>query len=266
MALTSRRCSTEEEKDMSVGKLVGELTQQQLKSLLVYDPATGLFTWTKNAPPILSGRIAGAVSKGYRRIKIYGVTYGAHRLVWLYAHGVLPDLVDHINGQPDDNRLENLRLATAQQNSANSRKPSNNTSGAKGVQVVKGGRFRASVHSRGVVHYLGTYDTLEEAKAAYIKGADRLFADFATHGDRNAPTQRKRKVRQLDTLWIRNAGVNDTVTPMHPGQKPSTLRDVSPRVLNKILREPRREEKRKKAVASAMKSLPKWLRDKWQPE
>lgn len=242
--------------------LVGALTQQQLKSVVVYDNKTGLFTWTRNASPGLVGKIAGHISGGYRVIKIHGKHYRAHHLAWLYVHGELPTLLDHINGKPDDNRIENLRIATIRQNVANSRKPESNTSGAKGVRIVGNGKFKATVTSYGQKHDLGTYNTLEEAKQAYLKGAEARFGEFAHNGDRSAPTHRKRKVGPLDSQWIRNAGVNDSVTPMYPGQEVSTLGNVRKRVLGKILAPARFEEKRKEAIARAIKSLPAKHRDK----
>ncbi len=58
----------------------------------------------------------------YPRKKINGKSYYVHRLLWEEAHGPIPDgmMVDHINGDPKDNRLENLRCVTRGQNKHNS--------------------------------------------------------------------------------------------------------------------------------------------------
>lgn len=91
-------------------------TQSYLKSILTYDPTTGLFAWNK------SGKIAGGVSgKGeYWCITIEGTFYRAHRLAWLYVYGYWPTALDHKNRVKTDNWIDNLRETTPSQNVINS--------------------------------------------------------------------------------------------------------------------------------------------------
>lgn len=92
--------------------------------------------------------------------------------------------VDHINGDPTDNRRENLRLATTSQNRANIGKPGHNTSGVKGVSFYKRtGRFRAFLQSGGKHFHLGYFDTLSEAQEAYNRAAGQYFGEFANIGE-----------------------------------------------------------------------------------
>jgi hypothetical protein len=86
--------------------------------------------------------------------------------------------IDHVNGDPADNRLENLRLATHQQNLCNKRRGRNN-SGLKGVYLRPNGKFTASVAFNQRSFYLGCFDTAGEAHAAYAFAAARLHGEFA---------------------------------------------------------------------------------------
>ena len=102
----------------------------------------------------------------------------AHRLAFLYMTGAFPPAeVDHINGDKVDNRWCNLRPATRSQNSAN--RPTKNRLGMKGVKARKNGRFEADIRVKGRKVYLGTFDTIAEAAAAYEKAANDVFGDFA---------------------------------------------------------------------------------------
>jgi HNH endonuclease/AP2 domain len=134
-------------------------------------------------PPgrISAGNIAGAKKAGdYIRISIDGRQHLAHRLAWLYVHGRWPAaLIDHINGNPADNRIANLREASRSQNQANSGLRLGNRSGLKGISRKPYGTWSAQIFYQGTKHYLGTFATPEEAHAAYREAARRLFGEFA---------------------------------------------------------------------------------------
>ena len=87
--------------------------------------------------------------------------------------------VDHIDGNPMNNRKSNLRLCTCAQNLYNKPAQSNNTSGKKGVFKLQEGRYRSSIGFHGHTIYLGTYDDIDEAAMAYDRKAIELFGEFA---------------------------------------------------------------------------------------
>lgn len=78
-----------------------------VRRILDYDEHSGKLYWNKDvAYNVKSGDLAGyKSSRGYINIKIHGKMYLAHRLAWLYSRGVWPQIIDHINGIKDDNRL-----------------------------------------------------------------------------------------------------------------------------------------------------------------
>jgi hypothetical protein len=151
--------------------------QDLLKSILHYNPDTGLFTR-------IIGRNAGKVVgykeyDGYIRISIDGVKHRAHRLAWNYMFGEIPDdkLIDHINGNVSDNRIENLRLADFRTNAFNRKIGKNNTSGYKGVCKCRNA-WRAEAHIGGVHYILGIRDTPEEAHELYKDFVKEHHGDF----------------------------------------------------------------------------------------
>lgn len=99
----------------------------------------------------------------------------------------VPDglLVDHINGDKLDNRRENLRLATMSQNGMNRGKPKTNSSGYKGVYRHKQNeRWVANIQVNGNTIYIGSFDTPEDAHAAYCAAADLYHKEFKNYGDK----------------------------------------------------------------------------------
>lgn len=161
------------------------LTQERLRDLLDYDPATGVFRWKRRRRQFESGSIAGTIlSDGYREIMIDCRHYKAHRLAWFYVHGEWPNGdLDHKDTHRDHNWIDNLRPATDSQNHANQRRNSNNTSGFKGVSFEsRSGKWRAAISADRRVIKLGRFSTPEEAHAAYMAKALELFGQYANDG------------------------------------------------------------------------------------
>lgn len=161
-----------------------ELTQECLKEALSYDPLTGNFVWIKRRGGRKFGAVAGCLnSYGYRVITVWCNVYTAHRLAWLYVHGVFPNgPIDHINGSKDDNRIANLREATELQNSWNQcHKPG--VSGHKNVVWrKKRKRWQVRMHIRGKKTCFGSFISVEEAAAAACAAREKYHGEFANHG------------------------------------------------------------------------------------
>jgi hypothetical protein len=154
------------------------MTQDDLKKALRYDPESGNFFWLHTTGRAAAGSVAGTIKpSGYRCIKIGKTNFYAHRLAWLYVHGVWPpDQIDHINCDRDDNRICNLRKATGTQNQGN-RRPKGKRKGITYHRHDK--RWQAQISINGKYTYLGQYSTQEEAFRAYEKAAREHFGEFA---------------------------------------------------------------------------------------
>lgn len=154
------------------------LTQEELKSILSYDPETGVFLWIRSFRGKKRNEAGSLDHYGYVNIRCFKRLYKAHRLAWLYVYGSLPDgELDHVNGDPGDNRISNLRIATRLQQCTNTKIRSNNTTGFKGVSRANG-RFVAFIKN-GKSKYLGAFDTPEQASEAYALAAREAFGEFA---------------------------------------------------------------------------------------
>lgn len=150
-----------------------DLTAQELRKILGYNPETGEFVWLisprKN---VKAGAMAGCRENGYTRIVYKRVGYKAHRLAWLYVTGQWPtDDIDHRDTDRNNNAFQNLREATRSINTQNLRKArkDNLSCGLLGAGWHKAtGKWKAKIQVDGRQIWLGLHATAEDAHAAYI--------------------------------------------------------------------------------------------------
>lgn len=183
------------------------MTQTLLKELLRYDSKTGKFYWLHDMNAAVKANMeAGTISgkypdDGYIKIVINKHPYKAHRLAWLYEQGEFPlKLIDHINRDRTDNRIENLRLATDAINSKNQSIYKNNVSGYHGV-TKHGKRWRARININGKKVHLGVFDTIEEAAECRRK-VELEYGFHINHGNYKSLTT----IPQGSTLQVDGEG------------------------------------------------------------
>ncbi len=164
---------------------MGRLTSDEARDLFDYDPLSGVVKWRVNrgrhngAAQI--GQIAGAVTgNGRRLIGLRPKVYDYH-IAWLLTYGEWPTHeIDHIDGDPLNCRISNLREATRIQNSFNRTKQANNKSGYKGVSWDKKNKqWVAQIAICGRQTNLGRFNRIENAALAYNFAAHKHFGQFA---------------------------------------------------------------------------------------
>lgn len=169
------------EQEKTEGGDEGLLDVGALCRMLSYDAESGHFAWSVSVGPRKAGERAGTLGLlGYRRIGCLGQRFEEHRLAWLFTHGRWPsELIDHINGDPSDNRIANLREANRSENAANSKRR-NGKSGLKGVSFHRAsGSWQAQIMVGGRKKYLGLFDSPEKAHDAYVTAATAGYGEYA---------------------------------------------------------------------------------------
>jgi len=122
-------------------------------------------------------------AKDYQYVDVNRHKYSVHRIAFYMRHGWCPDEIDHINGNPSDNRIDNLRPATGAQNAQNRALLSTNKTGYKGVRTHKrSNRFQAQIWVKRKYIHLGTFDTKELAAEFLELAREMLHGDYANHG------------------------------------------------------------------------------------
>lgn len=175
------------------------ITPELLRQLLRYEPDTGKLFWlprpremftTSRAFSVWNSRHSGveaftaSTGRGYKCGSIFDVPQRAHRIIWMICHGEIPSgfQLDHINGRRDDNRLENIRLALGFENTANTARHADSTSGVKGVSWDKRRKkWEARICIKGNQKHLGYFLNVIEAEAAYLAAAEEHQGQFAYH-------------------------------------------------------------------------------------
>jgi len=147
---------------------------EYLHKRLRYEPETGKLFWRdcdemqKHWRTRYAGKeaLSATNKRGYLHGGLSNKTLLAHRVAFALFYGKWPDMeIDHINGVPVDNRIENLRPASPQQNRKNTGMRSDNTSGVCGVHWSKRDRkWVATIHVNGRPKYLGLFSSIDDAK------------------------------------------------------------------------------------------------------
>jgi hypothetical protein len=155
---------------------------QRVNALIDYDSASGKMTWkTKSNNRLKAGQEVGVIKeRGYRQFQLDKKRYYVHRVAFYIMVGRWPHFhIDHINGDPSDNRWCNLREATVSQNRMNSARQSNNKSGHTGVfWNSQKNKWCAVVKVNYYTTNLGFFSNLEDAVAARDAHASKVFGEF----------------------------------------------------------------------------------------
>lgn len=129
-----------------------------------------------------AGKVAGRLNSvsNYWQVGIDNKRYALHRIIYVHHFDRSPSIIDHIDGDTTNNRIENLREATCSQNQANTLKRKNNTSGYKGVSWNKSaGKWVAQIQVNNFKIGLGYFYNIEDAKEAYVKASEGYFKEFS---------------------------------------------------------------------------------------
>lgn len=166
--------------------------------LLAYDPETGVITRKKFRP----GKVATHVAPcGHLYVSCADRTYRAHRVAWLLYYGKEPNgILDHIDMDKQNNRIENLRIVGNSENAINHRIHADNTSGYRGVTYNRNAkRWEAKIGRHGVTH-LGFFDTPEEAAHEFNKAAIRLHGGMQFSIPSSVPSKVQARCARARTI------------------------------------------------------------------
>ena len=144
------------------------ITQEELRRIFDYRDGHLIWKIRLNSRTKIGDIVGSLYNDGYRHVQIYGKRYVEHRLIWMYYNGDILDglFIDHINRIPDDNRIENLRLVTLQENQWN-----RSTKCCFWDKANK--KWRASIRINGKKKYLGYFDNKVDANNAYLEAKSK---------------------------------------------------------------------------------------------
>ena len=174
-----------------------DISIEDLRQLISYNPEAGILNWLPRPLQFCkcereqkrwNSRCANKVTKvtkdklGYLRFKLFDVVYKAHRVCWALHYGAWLDqnlFIDHINNDPSDNRISNLRAVTMAQNNMNQRKLKKQTSSLKGVfWSNKDMAWRSRLIHDGKAYELGLFLDEQLAHQSYCNLAKELRGEY----------------------------------------------------------------------------------------
>lgn len=165
-----------------------EVTVEELRSRLEYNPETGLLYWRKGSPRAGKEAFTTINARGYKATTFRpksgpATTLSAHRAAWAIHYGEFPSgSIDHINGDKTDDKIENLRDVTSAENARNASLSGRNKSGVPGVFIHKQtGKWCAQISAFGKHVGLGLFSSQSDAIIAR-KAAERVLGYHPNHG------------------------------------------------------------------------------------
>ena len=168
------------------GNIMGKNEQIPIDCELVrtlFNYQDGSLVWKVNRGTAVEGDKAHSNGNGYLAIKLFGRPYLEHRLIWLWHGNELDGDIDHIDGNPLNNKIENLRTASHSENMRNAKMRSDNKSGVKGVSWCKTKRkWKVQLWFGSRQQYLGRYDSLDIARQIVESARLKYHLNFANHG------------------------------------------------------------------------------------
>lgn len=159
-----------------------QLTQEYLQELFEYRDGELYWKLSTNRRRIQNKKAGTIRPDGYKVVFIDKKNYLAHRVIFLHQRGFLPECLDHIDNNPSNNLIENLRPATRSQNMQNKKLHKNNTTGVKGVYFVTSrNKWYARIREHGKLVFHKYCKTLEEAQYVLTQAREQLHKEFARH-------------------------------------------------------------------------------------
>lgn len=150
----------------------------------LFDYVDGFLIWKKSSGTIkVETKVTSISNRGYVVVQVNRKRYLAHRIIWLLVYGKMPVMVDHIDGDKQNNRIENLREVDNTLNHWNERRRSTNKSGHKGVWWHKqSNRWEAGCRANGKQVTIGRYERIEDAVEAVKQFREQQHGQYANHG------------------------------------------------------------------------------------
>lgn len=165
-------------------KAINEVPVERLFEVFDVDFEQGLLFWKNpTGKRVGAGSIAGSKdSHGYLRVRLDHKRFKIHRVIWAMKYGAWPvNQIDHINRDPSDNKISNLREATPSQNGMNKLKSKKGSKwGVKGIYFDKQRqKFRAEIYINGKKRFLGYFPTIEKASQSYIAASQQYCGEYS---------------------------------------------------------------------------------------
>jgi hypothetical protein len=158
------------------------ITQELVNSVFEYRDGDLYFKKTISKKAKEGKKAGGIVPNGYISVSFLRHKTYAHRVIFLMHYGYLPEVIDHIDCNPLNNKIENLRAATKSQNGMNRGKQVNNSSGYKGVYFSKARKkWIAQIKINQKMKYLGGFVEKDDAHKCYLEASKDIHKEFARY-------------------------------------------------------------------------------------